>query len=249
MKSYRSLVESLPPKTVVFAVGKFNPPSTGHEHLIKFVDKLAEQYRADPIIFVSEAQDTKKNPLNIERKLHFLKLMFQEGKFIGTKHDLNKIVESLSQRYKNIIFVTPDGMITESYNQLKETKVQVISTGERNPDDETRFRSAASKGDFAQFRKGTPASLREIDAKRMMNDVREGLGLEAIKEQIKLPVDTLREKYFKGEIYNVGDIVESFSGESLEIVKRGTNHLLVKDTAGQVKSKWIYEVNLRKTNE
>ena len=92
------------------------------------------------------------------------------------------------------------------------------------------------------FKRGLPNSVRDIDARRLMNDVREGLGLEAIKEQIKLSVDELREKYFRKEIYNVGDIVESIDGTRLEIIKRGTNHLLCKDDSGNIQNRWIHEV-------
>jgi phage-related protein len=89
--------------------------------------------------------------------------------------------------------------------------------------------------------------MRDLDARRLMNDVRQGMGLETIKEQIKLPYNALREKYFQGEIYQVGDIVESINGEQYEIIKRGTNHLLVKNQAGIVESKWIHEVVQKNT--
>lgn len=106
----------------------------------------------------------------------------------------------------------------------------------------SKMRALAAKGDFVDFRKGLPSNLRDIDARRLMNDVREGMGLEIIKEQIKLNIDSLRESYFRGEIYNVGEIVESVTGQQFEIVKRGTNYLLVKDEDGKVQSKWIHEV-------
>jgi hypothetical protein len=127
--------------------------------------------------------------------------------------------------------------------------IKVVSVGERDPDADdvsgmsgSKLRSIASKGDFAEFKRGLPTTIRDIDARRLMNDVREGMGLDAVNEQIKLDVPTLREKYFKGEIYNVGEIVESVAGAQFEIVKRGTNYLLVKDSEGKVQSKWIHEV-------
>jgi hypothetical protein len=74
-----------------------------------------------------------------------------------------------------------------------------------------------------------------------MNDIRHAMGYEAIKEQINLVKDDLREQYFKGEIFNVGDIVES-DDELYEIVKRGSNHLLLKEQSGNLISKWIQDV-------
>lgn len=259
MKKYRQLVESLPSKTVVFAFGRFNPPTTGHQLLVQFVKKLAQQNKADHAIYASRSQDTKKNPLSVERKLHYLNLMFPGINFKGANDQERTFIEaakSLNKRYKNIIMVAGSDRvpeytrILEKYNgtEFNFNSIKVVSAGERDPDaDDTsgmsasKMRTFAQKGDLQQFKKGLPATVREIDAKRLMNDVREGLGLEIIKEQIKLPVDTLRESYFKGEIYNVGELVEA-AGKQYEIIKRGTNYLLVKDDAGKVESKWIHEV-------
>jgi hypothetical protein len=80
-----------------------------------------------------------------------------------------------------------------------------------------------------------------MDGRRLMNDVRHGMGLDAIKEQLNLVKDDLREQYFRGEIFNIGDIVEA-SGIQYEIVKRGSNHLLLKEESGKLVSKWIQDV-------
>jgi uncharacterized protein YkvS len=148
--------------------------------------------------------------------------------------------------------------LLEKYNgvDFHFDSVKVVSAGERDPDADdasgmsaSKMRTLASKGDLAQFKRGLPGTVREIDARRLMNDVREGMGLDVIKEHIKLTINALREKYFRGEIYNVGDIVESINGEQLEIVKRGTNHLLVKDEQGTIQNKWIHEVYQGNNNE
>lgn len=260
MKTYRSLMESLPSKTVVFAFGRFNPPTTGHQLLVQFVKKLAKQNRADHVIYASRSQDAKKNPLTVDRKIHYLNLMFPGTNFIGASENVRTFIEAakeLNKKYKNLIMVAGSDRvpeykrILEKYNgsEFHFDSVQVISAGERDPDADdasgmsaSKMRALATKGDFAGFRKGLPSSMREIDARRLMNDVRDGMGLEAIKEQIVINRDALREQYFKGEIFNVGDIVESVNGEKYTIVKRGTNHLLVKDDGNVIHSKWIHEV-------
>ena len=76
-----------------------------------------------------------------------------------------------------------------------------------------------------------------------MNDVRSGLDLEPIKEHINLVKDDLREQYFRGEIFNEGDIVES-SNVVYKIIKRGSNHLLLQNEEGLKVSKWIQDVQL-----
>jgi hypothetical protein len=119
--------------------------------------------------------------------------------------------------------------------------VETVSIGDKDPDSEDSVRSLAAKGLYEQFKKNLPTSIRELDSRRLMNDIRVGTGLEPIKEQINLVKDDLREQYFRGEIFNVGDIVEN-GGVEYEIVKRGSNHLLLKDDTGKLVSKWIQEV-------
>lgn len=253
-------MESLPSKTVVFAFGRFNPPTTGHQLLVQFVKKLAQHNRADHVIYASRSQDAKKNPLSVDRKVHYLNLMFPNTKFVGASDQVRTFIEAakeLNKKYKNLIMVAGSDRVPEYEKILTKyngtafhfDSVKVVSAGERDPDSDdvsgmsaSKMRAVASKGDFDQFKRGLPSSLRDIDARRLMNDVREGMGLEAIKEQIKLPFNALRERYFQGEIYQVGELVESLNGEQFEIIKRGTNYLLVKDHEGKVSSKWLQDV-------
>ena len=54
-------------------------------------------------------------------------------------------------------------------------------------------------------------------------------------------LDSIREKYFRGEIFNVGDLVES-NNTYLEILSRGSNYLTVTDSNGKIQRKWLVEV-------
>ena len=261
MKNYKTLVESLPSKTVVFAFGRFNPPTTGHELLIKAVKKLASMNKADHVIYASRTQNSKKDPLPVNKKIHYLNLLFPGTHFVPASEEIRTFIEAvkvLNRKYKNIIMVAGSDRtqeyktILDKYNgkEFNYSSIQVISAGERDPDSDnatgmsaTKMRSAASKGDFNNFKRGLPSHVRDIDAKLLMNDVREGLGLDHIKEQIKFSVDEIREKYFNGEIFKEGELVES-NNQKFTIIKRGTNHLLVEDENGMKFSKWIKDVNL-----
>lgn len=261
MKKYSQFLKELPSNTVVFAFGRFNPPTTGHELLVKAVKKLASQNKAAHAIYASKSQDAKKNPLTVEKKVHYLKLMFPGTNFVAanpTERTFIEAAKALNKKYKNLIMVAGSDRIPE-YERILNTyngkefhfdTVQVISAGERDPDSDdasgmsaSKMRAVASKGDYSQFKKGLPSAMREIDGRRLMNDVRLGMGLEVVKEQLNLVKDDLREQYFRGEIFNIGDIVES-AGVKYEIVKRGSNHLLLKQQSGKLVSKWIQDVQL-----
>lgn len=258
MKRYSALLESLPAKTTVFAFGRFNPPTTGHELLVKLVKKLAQSNSADHAIYASATQDKKKNPLSVDRKIHYLNLMFPSTHFYAAGGDQRTFIEvakHLNKKYKNLIMVAGSDRVPE-YQKLLDRyngtefhfdSVKVMSAGERDPDADdasgmsaSKMRAAASKGDYATFKRGLPSTVRDLDGRRLMNEIRTGMGLETVKEQIKFEFNALREAYINKQIFNIGDIVES-AGVEYEIVDRGTNYLTVVDHEGQTHRKWLHE--------
>jgi len=261
MKNYRQLVQELPAKTIVFAFGRFNPPTIGHELLFKMIKKIAIQHRADHVIYASRTQDNKKNPLAVDRKMHYLKMMFKGFNFVAANQNERTFIEavkSLNKKYKNIIMVAGSDRIAEyegilnRYNgkDFKYNTIQVVSAGQRDPDSDnasgmsaSKMRQFASKGNLIQFKKGLPNSVREIDARLLMNEIRQAMGLDAIKEEVKFSIDRLREKYFKGEIFHIGDIVES-NGDQYEIMDRGSNYVTVVNDEGKISRKWIKDIKV-----
>ena len=77
MKNYRQLIKELPSKTLVMSVGSFNPPTLQSEMAFKLVEKLVETHNADHVIYVTE----EANNLPVDRKIHFLELMFNKFNF------------------------------------------------------------------------------------------------------------------------------------------------------------------------
>jgi hypothetical protein len=261
MKAYTQFLKELPSKKVVFAFGRFQPPTTGHELLVKAVEKLAKEQTAAHVIYASHTQDKSKNPLPVDRKVYYLKRMFPEANFKaagGTTRTFIEVAKELNKKYKNIIMVAGSDRVPE-YKKLLEKyngtefnfdTISVVSAGERDPDADnasgmsgTKMREAAKKGDFNTFKKGLPHTLTTVDGKRLMNEIREGMGMEVVKEEVKFARDWLRESYFRGEIYKVGQFVES-NGQRYEILDRGSNYLTVVDGNGSTHRKWITDVTL-----
>lgn len=235
MKNYRQLLKGLPSKTVIMTVGSFNPPTSVNEMAFKLVDKLVETHNADHVIYVTEDKDN----LPIDRKLHFLELMFGAMNFKPlNESNITAELIRLKSKYKDVIVVAP-----EDKAKLYES-LQVITT--ESDLDASKIKTYVTKGDFISFKKAMPTTLRELDARRLMNEMRQVNGLELLKEEVKFSVDVLREKYFKGEIYHVGDIVES-AGQQYEIMDRGSNYLVVVNNTGDLSRKWVKDVSLVET--
>ena len=51
------------PNRTIFTFGRFQPPTIGHESLIKSVEKYAIEKQAQPYVFVSLTQNALKDSL------------------------------------------------------------------------------------------------------------------------------------------------------------------------------------------
>ena len=63
-------------RRIVIAVGRFNPPTTGHEAIVAFLTQTARRIGADTRIYPSPSTDAKKNPLPFREKVGFLRQLF-----------------------------------------------------------------------------------------------------------------------------------------------------------------------------
>jgi hypothetical protein len=239
MKNYKQFIRQLPNNTLVCALAEFSPPTISHELLIKSVKVVAEEKSAEHIIFTSSSDILRE-----EKKHQYLKIMFPETNFISLgEANVSLVFKKLTETYKNVVLIINEDQ-SEKYKVLNQSNIELITITGKNPDsDYPKMKQYATKGIYEEFKKLLPSTLRDIDGKLLMNEMRYCMDLEPIKEQIVLVKDKLREQYFRGEVFNVGDIVES-DGKQYEIVKRGSNHLLLKEDSGTLISKWIQDVTV-----
>ena len=249
------------------AFGRFNPPTVGHQKLLDAAGGQASG--GDYKIYPSRSEDPKKNPLDADTKISFMRMMFpKHGERIVNDPDMKSIFDVLKQAdedgYSTVnIMVGSDRQpefekLANKYNgELYDfEKINVISAGERDPDAEgvegmsaSKMRAAAAENDYETFRSGVPKSLDDDDAKEIFNTLRRKMKV-ATKESAlwqiapKLDFQTLRENYYLQKIFRIGDIVENLNtGLIGEIVRRGTNHLICVTPGGQMFKSWIKDLN------
>ena len=258
MKKIKSLLSELPSKKVVMAFGRFQPPGINHGLVFAVVKKIAQNQSADHFIFASKTQDKKQNPLPVDRKVYFLNRMFPKTNFVAANEEVRTFIEAarmLSKKYKHLVMVAGSDRVPEYEKILNKYNgdaftfetIEVVSAGERDPDSDsasgmsgTKMREAAKKGDFDAFKRGLPHTLTNTDGRRLMNEIRQGLGLDAIREQVKFETNELREAYHAGKIFNIGDAVTD--GEKVyEVVDRGANYITVVNE-GVISKKWLDSV-------
>jgi hypothetical protein len=252
--------------TAHFTFGRMNPPTSGHE---KLLDKLAQVAGKQPYyVFLSQTQDKKKNPLDYSAKVKHVRKMFPRharrvliNKQIVTPFNAASWI--YDQGFKQLVMVVGSDRVREftalleKYNGVKGRhgfynfkNISVVSAGARDPDAEgvegmsaSKLRSFATDNDFSQFSQGL-GGLSNKDAKKLFVDVRKGMGLKEesmFKRHIELEsVSETREKFVKGELFEVGDHVVVKESDEVGVISHlGSNYVIVQLSEDKVVRKWL----------
>ena len=255
--------------TLTVTFGRFNPPTVGHEKLMSAAKKASA---GGPLkVYPSRTQDPKKNPLDPDMKISFMKKMFPdyEENIINDsemKSIFNVLQAADGDGYSNVNIVVGSDRQAEFENLATKyngelynfDQIRVISAGVRDADAEgvegmsaSKMRKAVMDDDFDSFRKGTPKNLDDGDTQALFNAVRTGMGVKKKKKEVaemweiapRFDTRALREQYVNGLIYRIGDVVESLhTGLIGKIIRRGTNHLICVTKEDYMFKSWIRDV-------
>ena len=166
--------------TAVFAFGRFNPPTIGHEKLILKVQQVADKVNGKAYIFLSHTERTAKDPIDFTTKLSYLRQHFQSNPKLSfgdmRANTIIKVMKVLEQEGRTkVIMVAGDDRVMQFKNLLnqyngKPTKagnieytfdsIDVVSAGQRDPDADditgvsaSKARELAMKGQEHEFSK------------------------------------------------------------------------------------------------
>jgi hypothetical protein len=183
-------------KPVAFCYGRVNPPTIGHARLFNTTARAS--IGNDYYIFLSHTQDSKKNPLDYNTKVDFVKAMFpQHADHVsyGSLRTIMEIMEFLyHNNYTDVTYVCGNDRLPafkellNKYNGVEGGKtyykfdtINVVSSGSRDPDDDgiagvsaSAARLAAKEEDFEKFKEITGARRY---AKQLYRAVRKGMDI------------------------------------------------------------------------
>jgi hypothetical protein len=266
MRSFKSYLTE-EDKVAYYTFGRLNPPTIGHE---KLLDSLAKKSgKNDYFVFLSQTQDSKKNPLDYTLKINSVRKMFPRharrvmiNKSVRTAFNASSFL--YDKGYKSVVFVAGSDRVREfqtllnKYNGVKGAhgfynfkSISVISAGERDPDAEgvdgmsaSKMRKFASENDFSSFSQGLPTSMKNKDAKRLFMDVRGGMGIKeetVFKRHIELQsVSEERELFVQGKLFEIGDSVLIKESDEMGVLTHlGTNYVIVELDENRSVRKWI----------
>ena len=150
---------------LIFAFGRFNPPTIGHGKLMSKVITEAKKNNANHIVYASASTDKRSNPLDVKTKVKFMKKMFPDNKIMaagGTQRTFIEVLKFYNKMYGNIIMIAGSDRVsefqklTDKYNgkEYNYKSIKVVSSGERDPDAEGVAGMSASKmRDLMQYEK------------------------------------------------------------------------------------------------
>lgn len=190
-------------KPVVFTFGRFQPPTTGHEKLIKRVIDHAEEIGGEHRIYTSQSSDANrpraeiKDPLEYDIKVKFLKKMFPYANIVKGGEDIATFMRVLydldKKGYKVVHMIVGDDRVADINKTVKQylggddpetalnfDEFKVISAGKRDPDaagvegmSGSKLRAAVKADDFKLFKKGMPSGF--SDARGLFDALKKGM--------------------------------------------------------------------------
>ena len=254
--------------TLTIAFGRFNPPHAGHQQLMDTAAAAAEAEESDYMIVPSRSNDPKKNPLDADTKVAFMRGMFpQHSSRIQNDQNTRTIFDVLKKAhndgYTNVRIVGGADRVKEfeklsnNYNGslYQFDNVEVVSAGDRDPDADgvegmsaSRLRLAAAENDFKTFRSAMPEGMPRRDVQQLFDTTRMSMGINeewGIWEMApKFDQQTLRENYVSKAIFRIGELVENMNtGMIGRIIRRGANHLICVTEDKIMFKCWIRDVN------
>ena len=257
--------------SISITFGRFNPPTIGHEALVKRVAREAKdgEYR----IYPSQSQDPKKNPLGFAEKVKYMKMAYPDYADAIQQTDARTIFDVLTalndEGYSEVKIVVGGDRVTEfnsiaqKYNgKLYEFEnILVVSAGDRDPDADgvegmsaSKMRKAAAEDDFKSFEKGIPTALGQKDKLRLYKSLRSSMQVEGLDDfhdasyQLyeiapKLDPQGMREAYFKESLFEVDTFVENVNtGVIGKVVSKGSNYIIYIDEHETIFRSWLKDL-------
>lgn len=264
-----SAPEPKTPKILTIVFGRFNPPTIGHERLMKKAKEISQGN--DLKIYPSRMFGDPLNPLDPATKVYYMRKAFpQFADNIINDDDMKTIFDVLKRAdedgYDSVNLVTGSkrraefDRLANQYNgeiyNLAEINVIPLPSEDPdlenspNPTSSSKLRKAAAEDNFFEFQKGLPKKLDAKKQKDLFFAVQNALlgevevKTESWKTAPKFNYNLLKEEYFQEKVFKTGDIVENINtGLKGKIIRRGPNYVIcVNEELDIMFKSWILDI-------
>jgi len=248
---FKNFIKDVKQNSIVFAFEHMNPPSMEYSELISKIKAHAKSLDALHEIVLQHSFDNNKHPLNIEQKLFYASNFFPKTNFQHTTKESPSILHYLSNQYNNgvenvVLYVNEhlienykkiigkyNGSADQSFGYFKFDNIEFIPYSIQEKYNTTSINILVENNNYIDFKKYIPYSVSENITRQLFNDIRKNMSIKEVKN--------IRERYLNGEIYNLGDIVETNDGKEGEIIFRGSTYLTL-DINGKNGKYWLKDI-------
>jgi len=184
--------------TAVFAWGRMNPMTAGHEKLVQKVISVARSEKGMPHIFLTHSFDKKKNPLAYGDKIRFAQKAFGPIVKKSDAKTIFQLMKQLERNFNRVVLIAGSDRVKEFESVLSKyngkeynfDEIKVVSAGARDQDADdvsgisgTKMREYAAS-DMKKFQSNLPAKLKG-DAEEIAKAVRKGMNMSEDNESFE----------------------------------------------------------------
>ncbi|MEY2904139.1 MAG: hypothetical protein RJA52_155, partial [Bacteroidota bacterium] len=227
MKTFSNFFEETKEKQITFVLVECNPPVAAHEKLFNHV--LKKSNGADYRIYIK--RNLEENSISFEKRLKFSRKMFPKysRQIVSDAFDNEKqIVDNLhSEGFDRINVVS-----LNNNKELKEERgLKISNYNFTNPEIE-----------LEKFNRYLPQEFSE--SRDLFREYCKANKIKEKRNHVELPkVSEIREKYVKGNLFQVGDSVYVRSIKKGGIVTHcGSNYVMVENHDGGFGRHWLNDV-------
>lgn len=257
------------PEVITIVFGRFNPPTIGHEKLIKKAKEIAQG--GDLKIYPSRMYGDPVNPLDPSTKIYYMRKAFPKfADNIINDDDMKTIFDVLKRAEEdgyNVVNLVTGAKRRSEFERLANQyngeiynleTINVIPLPDEDPDLEnspnpsssSKLRKAAVEDDFFQFQKGLPKKLDADKQRDLFFAVQNAmLGDNKSMDEVwkffpKFNYNLLKEEYYQEKIFKTGTIVENLNtGLKGKVIRRGPNYVIcVNEELDIMFKSWITDI-------
>lgn len=191
--------------TAVMSFGRMNPPTAGHEKLVKKLHSVAKKHGGDSVLFLSHSEGTTHDPLPQSKKIEYAKKAFPSTRIEGSSKESPNFLSAAKklhgEGYQHLVVVAGQDRVKEYHDTLHKynghpdhynfKSIHVVSAGKRDPDatditgmSASKVRAHARAGNKAKFKAGLASGLQQ-HANEIYNHIR-SIHEQTIKERVML---------------------------------------------------------------
>lgn len=214
MKTLKNLTEDT---SLVFAFLNASYPMPSHKDIVNKVKELSESINIPAKIYVLSHEKTSSQEWFGKM---FAGISFEETVLESTQD----ILDSIEPYYNNIVIVD-----SNTKRPLFENK-KFFGVNVNKTQPSSLFREFSN--DYSEY-------LSESDTRKLFTLLNPPKKYSDLFES----KDIKREKYFTGESFHLGAIVEDANNSQYEILDRANNYVVVVDSSGNISKKFIKDIH------